>query len=228
MRVSYPKAHSTNSALVLRPIRRIILVIVLGTVAGAVFGCVTSTRTPLPTRNPPPPIPTNTPLPSPTSTRKPTPSRTPVPTLRTSLVACLENYSSLNAREGPGINYRVIASASRDQCFRVDGRNFDASWVRAPLEGRGYAWLSAGYLEFDGSPLLLPFRQSPPPPPPPPPPPLSPCHPSYEGACLGIGIGDYDCGGGRGNGPNYVWVTVRVVGYDEFGLDGDGDGWGCE
>jgi len=40
---------------------------------------------------------------------------------------------------------------------------------------------------------------------------------------LGFSIGDYDCGGGRGNGANYVWITVRIAGIDEFGLDGDGD-----
>ena len=54
------------------------------------------------------------------------------------------------------------------------------------------------------------------------------CHPSYAGVCLLIGAGDYDCAGGSGNGPNYVRGPVRVVGYDEFGLDRDGDGWGCE
>jgi hypothetical protein len=53
------------------------------------------------------------------------------------------------------------------------------------------------------------------------------CHPSYRGACLRRGIGDYDCAGGSGNGPNYVGF-VRVVGYDEFGLDRDHDGLGCE
>jgi hypothetical protein len=53
------------------------------------------------------------------------------------------------------------------------------------------------------------------------------CHPSYVGACLKRGIGDYDCIGGSGNGPNYVGF-VRVVGYDEFGLDRDHDGLGCE
>ncbi len=31
-----------------------------------------------------------------------------------------------------------------------------------------------------------------------------------------------------GDGPYYVYVTVRVVGYDEFDLDRDGDGLGCE
>jgi hypothetical protein len=58
--------------------------------------------------------------------------------------------------------------------------------------------------------------------------PASTCHPSYQGECLKVGIGDYDCAGGSGNGPNYVHGTVRVVGPDEFGLDRDGDGWGCE
>lgn len=52
------------------------------------------------------------------------------------------------------------------------------------------------------------------------------CHPSYEGACLKIGI-DYDCAGGSGNGPLYTG-KVRVVGWDEYKLDRDGDGWGCE
>jgi hypothetical protein len=56
----------------------------------------------------------------------------------------------------------------------------------------------------------------------------SACHKSYKGACLKTGIGDYDCGGGRGNGPDYVWKTVRVVGPDVFRLDADRDGLGCE
>jgi micrococcal nuclease len=54
------------------------------------------------------------------------------------------------------------------------------------------------------------------------------CSPNYSGACLKEGIGDYDCAGGSGNGPNYVRGPVYVIGYDEFGLDRDGDGIGCE
>jgi site-specific DNA recombinase len=54
------------------------------------------------------------------------------------------------------------------------------------------------------------------------------CDPSYEGECLQDGIGDYDCAGGSGNGPNYVYSEVRVVGVDVFGLDADGKGIGCE
>lgn len=52
------------------------------------------------------------------------------------------------------------------------------------------------------------------------------CHPSYSG-CLKPDAGDYDCTGGSGNGPNYTG-KVRVIGYDEFDLDRDEDGWGCE
>jgi PASTA domain len=82
--------------------------------------------------------------------------------------------------------------------------------------------------------ISLVVAKAPPPPPstaPPAPPPTAPpqrCHPSYEGECLKVGIGDYDCAGGSGNGPNYVEGTVRVVGPDEFDLDRDSDGLGCE
>ena len=44
------------------------------------------------------------------------------------------------------------------------------------------------------------------------------------------GIGDYDCEGGTGNGPNYAPRGVRVVepGEDPFDLDRNNDGQGCE
>ncbi len=54
------------------------------------------------------------------------------------------------------------------------------------------------------------------------------CDPNYEGACLQDGIGDYDCAGGSGNGPNYVAGPIYVIGADPFGLDRDGDGVACE
>lgn len=59
------------------------------------------------------------------------------------------------------------------------------------------------------------------------PPPVANCHPSYTGACLDPNASDYDCAGGSGDGPKYTG-TVTVVGPDVFGLDGDGDGIGCE
>jgi hypothetical protein len=53
------------------------------------------------------------------------------------------------------------------------------------------------------------------------------CDPNYTGACLQPNAIDYDCAGGGGDGPLFTG-PVRVVGYDHYGLDGDGDGYGCE
>ena len=53
------------------------------------------------------------------------------------------------------------------------------------------------------------------------------CHPSYAGACLDPSVSDYDCAGGGGNGPAFTG-RVRVVGHDEYDLDPNGDGVGCE
>lgn len=71
------------------------------------------------------------------------------------------------------------------------------------------------------------------PPPPPPPPtttttaaPAPACHPSYSG-CLPIGT-DVDCAGGEGDGPVFVEGPVYVTGYDEYDLDRDGNGVGCQ
>ncbi|MBL7621285.1 hypothetical protein, partial [Frankia sp. AgB1.8] len=59
-------------------------------------------------------------------------------------------------------------------------------------------------------------------------PPPANCDPAYPDNCLQDGIGDYDCAGGSGNGPNYVRGPIRVLPPDPFGLDGDGDGTGCQ
>lgn len=52
------------------------------------------------------------------------------------------------------------------------------------------------------------------------------CHPSYT-PCVPI-ASDVDCLGGTGNGPAYVAGPIKVVGPDEYGLDADHDGIGCE
>lgn len=39
---------------------------------------------------------------------------------------------------------------------------------------------------------------------------------------------DVDCAGGSGDGPVYQSTPVRIVGNDPYGLDADGDGWGCD
>jgi len=54
------------------------------------------------------------------------------------------------------------------------------------------------------------------------------CDPAYPDACLHDGIGDYDCAGGSGNGPNYVEGPIQVLPPDPFDLDRNGDGVGCE
>ncbi|MAQ84121.1 MAG: hypothetical protein CMH12_12905 [Maritimibacter sp.] len=53
------------------------------------------------------------------------------------------------------------------------------------------------------------------------------CDPNYTGACVPI-ASDVDCAGGNGNGPAYVRGPVRVVGWDIYRLDRDGDGVACE
>ena len=53
------------------------------------------------------------------------------------------------------------------------------------------------------------------------------CHPNYAGACLDPDSPDYDCAGGRGNGPDYTG-PVQSIGGDPYGLDADGDGSACE
>ena len=55
----------------------------------------------------------------------------------------------------------------------------------------------------------------------------STCNPNYAGACLKPDSPDYDCAGGSGDGPDYTG-TVRIVGVDEYDLDRDGDGIGCD
>jgi hypothetical protein len=54
------------------------------------------------------------------------------------------------------------------------------------------------------------------------------CHPSYVGVCIAPGNSDVDCAGGSGNGPRYARGPFRVVGFDQYRLDRDRDGIGCE
>jgi PASTA domain len=85
-----------------------------------------------------------------------------------------------------------------------------------------------------GASVALVIAKAPPPPPttaPPPPTTAAPrnCDPAYPDVCLHQGIGDYECAGGSGNGPNYVEGPLRVFPPDPFDLDGnDNDGIGCE
>ena len=53
------------------------------------------------------------------------------------------------------------------------------------------------------------------------------CDPNYAGACLRADAYDYDCAGGAGDGPFYTG-QVRVMGFDHYELDRDGDGIACD
>lgn len=63
-------------------------------------------------------------------------------------------------------------------------------------------------------------------PPAPAPPQSGDCDPNY-GGCVPI-ASDVDCADGSGNGPAYTSGPVAVIGTDVYGLDRDGNGWGCE
>ncbi|GAA1771654.1 hypothetical protein GCM10009681_48890 [Luedemannella helvata] len=57
--------------------------------------------------------------------------------------------------------------------------------------------------------------------------PASNCNPNYS-PCVPNDPVDVDCAGGSGNGPSYVQGPVRVIGYDVYDLDRDGDGVACD
>jgi hypothetical protein len=56
--------------------------------------------------------------------------------------------------------------------------------------------------------------------------PLSGCTPGYD-PCIPPGS-DVDCAGGSGNGPRYVTGPISVTGSDQYGLDTNHNGIGCE
>jgi len=115
-------------------------------------------------------------------------------------------------------------------------------WTTATLRTSRYAAGTvvsvspgAGARLARGTVVTVTVAQAPPvvrttPPRPVPPPTAAPsnCDPSYPDVCLKTGIGDYDCAGGSGNGPNYVRGPIRVLPPDPFDLDHDGNGIGCE
>ena len=59
-------------------------------------------------------------------------------------------------------------------------------------------------------------------------PPTTPaaCHPSYT-PCVAI-ADDVDCANGTANGPVWIDYWVSVHGLDDYGLDDDADGFGCD
>ncbi len=55
------------------------------------------------------------------------------------------------------------------------------------------------------------------------------CNPHYAGTCIPQGVFDADCAGGGGDGPFFVQEKgFHVIGSDEFGLDPNNNGLGCD
>jgi hypothetical protein len=126
----------------------------------------------------------------------------------------------------------ALKTVDEYSCDNRERKIFAGTWTVDVVGGSPV--LSGADISQIGSVPLPSNCPSPPPPPPSPPPPppqtttQSNCDPSYPDACLIDGIGDYDCEGGSGNGPNYIHGPVTVTGSDPFGLDADGNGIGCE
>jgi endonuclease YncB( thermonuclease family) len=128
------------------------------------------------------------------------------------------------------INLALVQSgAASVWFFNGDRGRYAAKLTRAADQARDQARGAWGACEasYDFARAWTVRMEPPPVAETPPVTPVSNCHPSYEGACLDPNSSDYDCAGGEGNGPDYTG-TVRVVGPDEYGLDADGDGVGCE
>lgn len=55
------------------------------------------------------------------------------------------------------------------------------------------------------------------------------CTPGYSPCLTDHGGADYDCASGSGDGPYYTkpGTTYLVTGSDPYGLDANGDGFGC-
>ncbi|HMJ94517.1 MAG TPA: thermonuclease family protein [Thermoleophilaceae bacterium] len=120
-----------------------------------------------------------------------------------------------------------VRARDRDACTgRVVRQLFRGRWVLAPRDG---SWVAVGLhiRKTGGGRVRLSKSECPPPPKPPSSgPPSAQCEPGYS-PCIAPGS-DVDCAGGSGNGPRYVDGPVRVTGGDPYGLDSDGDGYGCE
>jgi endonuclease YncB( thermonuclease family) len=121
-----------------------------------------------------------------------------------------------------------LRSRDRDACSgRVVTQRFRGRWVLMP---RDHSWVAVNVhmRKTAGGRVRLSRAECPPPPrtSPPPPPPVESCTPGYN-PCIAPGS-DVDCAGGSGDGPRYVQGPVRVTGSDPYGLDNDGDGYGCE
>jgi PASTA domain len=180
------------------------------------------------------PSPTASPATAAPTTTSPLPTVAAVTTLATSSTAAPTTIATVKVPRLVGMTLSGAKAALAERglrgrvSYRTTGR-YPAGTVIAQSRRGG-----AGVLPNSRVTLVVAKAPPPttaPPPPPPPPPSTAPardCDPSYPGVCLDPDAEDYDCAGGSGNGPKYVEGPIRVRPPDPFGLDADGDGWGCE
>ncbi len=93
--------------------------------------------------------PTPTPLPTATPTPKFTPTPTMTPTPETATVRV--NAPTLNVREGPSTNYRVVTQVKRGQEFTIVGKNKAGTWWQIDLGGGKLGWVFGKLVQIIGS-----------------------------------------------------------------------------
>ncbi|MCP4168518.1 MAG: SH3 domain-containing protein [Chloroflexi bacterium] len=117
-------------------------------------------------------LPTDTPTPIPTETPTPLPpTETPIPPTPTPVPPSVSiTRASVNVRNGPGVAYNVVGSASNGQTFVITGKNPKGNWWQIDFNGKS-AWIIDDLVEKQGQIDTVQVVASIPPAPTKPPPP---------------------------------------------------------
>jgi hypothetical protein len=227
----------------------ILLAVTIGVALLVVTGCAANSG---PTDPGPDPTSPTTPSPAPTNppdddpaprSDPPKEDPEPAPGPKDPAAVVRDYFAAINARDyrqawrlggknfSPSYEHfvRGFADTERDTVtvLNVDGPIVTIRLVADESGGRQSIYQGT-YTADHGELVAAQVRRVPGPPPTTQPPGPDGCDPSYPDVCLDPAVGDYDCAGGTGNGPGYVEGPIRVRPPDPFGLDGNGDGVGCE
>ncbi len=117
-------------------------------------------------------LPTDTPTPIPTETPTPLPpTETPIPPTPTPVPPSVSiTRASVNVRNGPGVAYNVVGSASNGQTFVITGKNPKGNWWQIDFNSQS-AWIIDDLVEKQGQIDTVQVVASIPPAPTKPPPP---------------------------------------------------------